>query len=138
QVPSTGVLVSTSATSGMCSTSTSGCSFGTLTNGSTVTATITVLETSAGTATLNAQVGGSTTDNTQSNNSGSASVAVTGATFNLTPTLTSVSPAAIRSGSADTTITVVGTNFAQGSSVLLGSTALNTSYTSTTQLTATV
>ena len=138
QVPSTGVLVSASATSGTCSTSTSGCSFGTLTNGSSVTATITVLETSAGTATMNAQVGGSTTDNVTSNNTASASVTVTGSTYNLAPTLTSVSPAAIRSGSADTTITVVGTNFAAGSAVMLGSTVLNTTYTSATQLSATV
>ena len=138
QVPSTGVLVSASPTSGTCSTSTSGCSFGTLTNGSTVTATITVLETSAGTATMNAQVNGSTTDNTTSNNSASASVTVTGSTYNLTPTLTSVSPAAIRSGSADTTITVVGTNFVPGATVMLGNTVLNTSYTSATQLTASV
>ena len=133
QVPSTGVLVSASTTRGTCSTSTSGCSFGTLTNGSTATVTIHVLQTSAGTATLNAQVSGSTADNVTSNNSGAASVTVTGGNYNLAPTLSSVTPAAIRAGSADTTITVVGTNFTAGSTVLLGSTVLNTSYTSATQ-----
>ncbi len=138
QVPSTGVLTAATASSGSCSASTSGCSFGSVTSGSTVTATISVLQTSAGTATLNAQVSGSTTDTVSANNTGNASVTVTGSTYNLLPIVSSVAPAAIRSGSADTTITVRGLNFVSGSTVLLGSTALNTSYTSPTQLSAIV
>ncbi len=138
QVPSTGVLVSASATSGTCSTSTSGCSLGSIASGATVTATISVLQTTAGTATLNVQVSGSTTDNTTSNNAASVSIAVTGNTYNLTPTLSSITPAAIRSGSSDTTLIVTGTNFTAGSTVMLGTTALTTTYTSTAQLSAIV
>jgi hypothetical protein len=138
QVPSTGVLASASTTSGACATSTSGCNLGSVPNGSTATITVTILQTSAGTATLNARVSSSSTDSNNANDSGSASLSVAGSDYNLSPTLSSVAPNAIRSGSADTTITVTGTNFVPGSTVMLGATTLNTSYTSSTQLSATV
>ena len=138
QVPSTGVLASANTTSGACATSTSGCSLGSVSSGSTVTVTVTILQTSAGTATLNARVSSSSTDSNNTNDSGSASLSVTGSDYNLSPTLSSVAPNAIRSGSSDTTITVTGTNFVPGSTVMLGTTTLNTTYTSSTQLSATV
>jgi hypothetical protein len=138
QVPSTGVLASASTTSGACATSTSGCNLGSVASGSTVTVTVTILQTSAGTATLNARVSSSSTDSNNTNDSGSASLSVTGNDYNLSPTLSSVAPNAIRSGSVDTTITVTGTNFVPGSTVMLGTTTLNTTYTSSTQLSATV
>jgi hypothetical protein len=138
QVPSTGVLASAATTSGACAASTSGCNLGAMASGSTITVTISILQKSAGTATLNARVSSSSSDNNNANDSGSASLSVTGSDYNLSPTLSSIAPNAIRSGSADTTITVVGTNFVPGSTVMLDAAALSTTYTSSTQLSATV
>ena len=138
QIPSTGILVSAATTMGSCATSTSGCNLGSVPSGTTATITVSVLQTTSGTATLTARVSGSTTDNNSSNDAGSASLTVTGSDFNLVPRLSSISPSAIRSGSADTTITVTGTSFSPGSAVVLGSTTLSTTYTSATTLTATV
>jgi len=135
--PSTGMLTSVTPSSGNCP-ALSGCIFGTLASGATTTASITVLQTTAGTGTLTASVQTSATDTTSSNNSATSSVTVTGDTYNLVPTLTSLSPNAIKAGSVDTTITVTGMNFATGSKVMLGTTALSTTFVSSTQLTATV
>jgi trimeric autotransporter adhesin len=138
QIPSTGVLASATTTSGACATSTSGCNLGAVASGSTVTITVAVLQITAGTATLSALVSSSSTDNNSANDSGSASLSVTGSDYNLSPTLSSIAPNAIKSGSTDTTITVTGTNFVPGSTVVLGTNALTTTYTSSTQLSATV
>jgi hypothetical protein len=138
QIPSTGVLVSATTTMGSCATSTSGCKLGSVSSGSTATITVNILQTTAGTSTLTARVSGSSTDNNGANDAGSAALTVTGNDFNLVPQLSSIAPSAIRSGSADTTITVTGTSFSPGSTVVLGSTTLSTTYTSATTLTATV
>jgi hypothetical protein len=138
QVPSTGVLASATTTSGACATSTSGCNLGSVASGSSVTITVTILQTTAGTATLSARVSSSSTDNNSANDSGTASLSVTGSDYNLSPTLSSIAPNAIKSGSADTAITVTGTNFVPASTVMLGTTDLSTTYTSSTQLSATV
>ena len=138
QLPASGVLTAATATQGTCSTQTAGCSLGSIASGASVTGTVTVLQTAAGTATLNARVAASTTDNNAANDSAAASVVVTGSNYNLPPTLSSIAPNSIRSGTADTTITLTGTNFVAGSTVMLGSTALTTTYTSATQLAAVV
>ncbi|CAN5691041.1 hypothetical protein BH10ACI4_BH10ACI4_34600 [soil metagenome] len=138
QVPSTGVLASATTTSGTCATSTSGCNLKSVASGATVTVTVKILQTTAGTATLTARVSSSSTDSNAANDSGSASLSVTGSDYNLLPTLSAIAPNAIKSGSTDTTITVTGTSFASGSTVVLGSTVLSTTYVSPTQLSATV
>ena len=63
---------------------------------------------------------------------------VTGSAYSLVPSVASISPSAIQTGAPDTTITVTGANFVSGSTVSLDSTALNTNFISSTQLTATV
>lgn len=137
--PSTGVLLSATPSSGTCSIGSSiNCDLGGLASGASLTVAFVVEQTSAGTATMTAQGSGSEVDPDLSNNSASASVTTTGSTYNLPPTLSAISPAAIRSGSSDTTITVNGTGFSNASSVMLGTTALPTSYLSSTSLTATV
>lgn len=138
QIPSTGKLQAATPSSGSCATSTAGCSLGSIANGASVTITVTMLQTTAGTASLSAFVSGSTTDNTSTNNAASASLNVTGADYYLVPALTSVSPNAIKSGSSDTAITVTGLNFNANSVVMLGTTALNTTFTSSTQISAMV
>ncbi|WP_263419180.1 beta strand repeat-containing protein [Terriglobus albidus] len=138
QIPSTGKLQNATSSSGSCAASTGGCSLGSIASGASVTVTVTVLQTTAGTATLSAFVSSSTTDNTSTNDSANASLNVTGADYYLAPALTSVSPNAIKSGSSDTAITITGLNFNANSVVMLGATALNTTFTSSTQLSAMV
>jgi hypothetical protein len=58
--------------------------------------------------------------------------------FAVGPTIATLSPALAPAGSAPFTITVNGTNFAGGSVVMWGLTALTTNYVSSTQLTAAV
>ena len=138
-LPSTGVLVSATPSAGTCSTgSIISCDLGSLANGAKCTVVFVVKETSSGTANMTVQVSGSENDPITSNNTVSASVAVTGSVYNLSPTLTAINPAAIESGSSDTIITVTGTGFGSGATVQLGGTALPTTYSSSTQLTATV
>lgn len=138
-VPSVGVLVSATPTAGTCSTGSSiSCDLGGLASGSSDTVTFVVQQTTAGTATMTAQVSSSENDPNPANNSASASVTTTGSTYSLPPTLTAISPAAIESGSNDITITVTGTGFSSASGVLLAGTPLPTSYSSSTVLTATV
>ncbi len=138
-LPSTGRLTSAASATGSCSTSNGmTCNLGNIASGSSATVTFTVLQTNAGSGTLTATVSGSELDPTSANNQGSATVTVMGSTYNVAPVIAAISPSAIRAGAADTTLTVTGTGFASGSTVLLGGTALPTSYTSSTTLTATV
>jgi hypothetical protein len=68
---------------------------------------------------------------------GGSSGTVTFTLSNPTPSITGVSPAAITKGAVtDLTLTVSGTNFISGSTVLFAGAALPTSYVSSTELTA--
>jgi trimeric autotransporter adhesin len=67
----------------------------------------------------------------------------TSAAVNITvtaesPAITSTSPNSILAGSADTTITITGTNFFSTSVAMIGTTALPTTYVSSTKLTAVI
>ncbi len=138
-VPATGRLVSVTPSAGTCSSMTAvSCDLGSLASSATATITIVVQELSSGSATLTAQVSGSETDPNSANNQASQTVTVTGNTYSVTPVVSSISPAAILSGSSDTIVTVTGTNFTSGSTVMLGTAALTTSYTNSTTLSATV
>jgi hypothetical protein len=137
-LPSTGVLVSATPSVGTCAVgSVVSCDLGGLANGASATVAFVVTQQSAGTATMTVQVSGSENDPNLANNTTSASVATTGSTYNLTPTLIAITPTAILLGSGSTTITVTGTGFSSASSVLMGGTALPTAYASSTQLSAT-
>jgi uncharacterized repeat protein (TIGR01451 family) len=138
-LPSTGTLNAISPSVGFCATTGAViCNLGTLNNGSTATVVFTVLQASAGSVTISVQVGASENDPIPSNNRATSSLSITGSEFNLAPTLTAISPQAIVSGSSDTAITLTGTNFTSGSTVLLNGNALPTTLTSSTELTATV
>lgn len=54
----------------------------------------------------------------------------------VSPTIASATPNSILAGSTDTTITITGTNFYTASVAMIGTTALSTTYVSSTQLTA--
>ena len=138
-LPSTGTLTSATPSSGSCSTAGSVlCNLGSLADGASTTVTFNVLQTSAGSATLTVQASASETDPVPSNNQATSTVNVTGSAYNVAPTLSAISPAAIVSGSSDTVITLTGSGFSISSTVLLNGTSLVTNFVSTTQLTATV
>jgi hypothetical protein len=140
QLPATGVVVSAAPTAGSCSISTSGvaCNLGSLANLATAQVAIVVLQTASGSVNASAQVSASETDPLLSNNQSSATVAVSGAAYNLQPTVTSIMPSGIKAGAGDTVITVTGSGFNANSAVQLNGTPLGTSYESATTLTATV
>jgi hypothetical protein len=138
-LPSTGVLSSTTSSTGSCFVSSVvNCNLGSLASGSTATVSVAVRQLTAGSSALTVQVSGSETDPTPSNNQATSTATITGSNYNPSPTLASISPAAIESGSGDTEITVTGANFASGSTVLLNGQPLTTSFGSASTLTATV
>jgi hypothetical protein len=139
QTPASGLLASVTPSVGACSvTAVITCNLGGMTSGASATVTIVVTQTTAGTMTAAGQVTGPENDPNASNNQASTTLAVTGSTYNLTPALTAISPSAIVTGSGDTAITITGSGFSGASTVQLGATALSTSYTSSTTLTALV
>jgi hypothetical protein len=138
-LPASGSLVSVTSSAGSCSTSNGvNCDLGGLASGASATATFVITQATAGSSTLTVQVSGSENDPNNANNQASSTVTVTGNPYNLAPALTSISPASILAGSSATVITVTGTGFTSGSSILLNGATLPTNYTSATQLTATV
>jgi len=139
-LPATGVLVSVTPTAGSCSSSALivTCNLGSLANQATATVNIVVLQTTAGDVVASAQVSASENDSDSSNNQSSTTVTVTGATYNLQPSLTSIAPSGIKAGASDTVITVTGAGFNSGSTVELNGTALATTYEDSGTLTATV
>ena len=140
QLPATGVVISATPTVGSCSSSSAGvaCNLGSLANLATAKITIVVLQTAPGSVDASAQVNASETDPVLTNNQSTATVAVSGAMYNLTPAVASISPSGIRAGASDTVITMTGAGFNSNSTVQLDGTPLATSYESATTLTATV
>ena len=59
-------------------------------------------------------------------------------TQNPLPTISTLTPNTIKAGNSDVTITITGTNFISSSNVQLESTALSTTFNSSTQLTAVI
>ena len=138
-LPSNGALTSVSTSTGNCSTVANlTCDLGSLSNGASATITVSIQPAAAGNLVFATQVSGSENDPTSSNNNASLTVAVTGANYNPPPVLSSISPAAIKAGSADATLTLNGTGFVSGTTVQLGSTTLVASLVSSTQMTASV
>ncbi len=138
-LPASAVLVSLTPSAGTCwSGGGISCNLGGIASGASATVSIVAEQLTAGSATLNAQVSGSETDPNAANNSASASVQVTGSTYSLVPALSGISPAAIESGSGDTTITLTGSGFSSGATVQFGATTLVSAYTGGSTLTATI
>jgi uncharacterized repeat protein (TIGR01451 family) len=138
-LPSTGVLVSETISAGTCSGTTAVlCHLGSLAASSSTTITFQFLQSTAGTGSLGMNVTASEPDPVTSNNQATLTLNVSGDAYNLAPTITAISPTTVASGSAGTTITVTGTGFSNTSTVLLNGSAIPTTYTSTTQLSADV
>ncbi len=138
-LPSTGVLVSAASPAGTCSgTAAALCHVGTLAANASTTVVLQVLQTTAGTGSLAMSVTASEPDPVGSNNAATSTLQISGDAYNLIPGISSISPNTIPSGSGDTAITVTGTGFSNASAVLLNGNAIPTTYTSATQLSATV
>lgn len=114
------------------------CNLGTIANGSSASVAISVTPTSSGTLGMTAITSSVSFDPVSSNNQTTATTAVTGNPFNASPSVTQLSPALVAAGSSTTTLTVDGTGFTAGSSVLWNGQALPTTYVSGGQMTATV
>lgn len=114
------------------------CDFGNLANGSSATLTLSFTPTTSGTVTFSSYVNSASFDPVSSNNQANASIAVSGSDFNAAPALTQVSPEMIQAGTPTTTITVDGTGFTSGSTILWNGQVLPTSFVSAGQMTATV
>ncbi len=137
--PSLGNVISVSTTAGTCSSGSPVlCSLGALANGATAVVTVNVLETDAGTSTIDATVSGANADPLPINNSVASNVVVTGSHYSVVPAIASLLPSSIQAGAASTTITVSGSGFINGSTVLWSGISLPTTYVSSTQLAAVV
>lgn len=137
--PTTGTLVSAVPSTGTCTTgSTFTCDLGSLPSNGTATVTYVVNQQTPGTSVMSLQVSGSQPDSNLTNNQVSSTATITGATYSAAPTLTSIAPSTIVAGSAATAITITGTGFGPGSSVLLDGVTLPTNVASSTQLIGTI
>jgi uncharacterized repeat protein (TIGR01451 family) len=114
------------------------CSLGAIANGGSVIVTITITPTVAGSLTMTGSASSVSFDPVSSNNQANATTTVTGNAFNATPNVTQISPSLIQAGSATTTLTVDGTGFTSGSSILWNGQTLPTTFVSAGQMTATV
>ena len=138
-LPSTGALVSAASPAGTCSGTTALlCHLGSLAANASTTVTLQVLQTTAGTGSLAMNVSASEPDPVTSNNQAISTLNITGEAYNLVPGISAISPTTVASGSSGTVITVTGTGFNSASTVLLNGNAIATTYTSATQLSATV
>jgi len=114
------------------------CRLGTIANGGSASVTISVTPTVADSLTMTGSVSSVSFDPVSSNNQANAGTTATGNAFNATPSVTQISPSLIQAGSATTTLTVDGTGFTAGSSILWNGQALPTTFVSAGQMTATV
>lgn len=138
-LPSTGILVSATPSSGTCAIlGPVSCDLGSLPGNGTATVIIDVQQLSPGSATMTVQVGASENDPVLANNQANSTQTITGGGFSALPTLTSISPQAIASGSTATNLTVTGTGFNSSSTVLLNGTPLSTTFNNSTSLTVVV
>jgi trimeric autotransporter adhesin len=114
------------------------CSLGTIANGGSASVTLSVTPTVAGSLTMTGSASSVSFDPVSSNNQANASTTVTGNAFNAVPNVTQISPSLIQAGSSTTTLTVDGTGFTSGSSIMWNGQALPTTFISAGQMTATV
>jgi uncharacterized repeat protein (TIGR01451 family) len=114
------------------------CDLGTVASGATASIQVTGTMLSPGSIESTATVASSSYDPVSTNNSATATVAVTGAAYSVVPNVAVVVPNLILAGSSTTTLTVNGGGFTPASSLLWNSLPLATTYVSGTQLTASV
>lgn len=114
------------------------CNLGSLNSGKSATVQITITPLSPGPLTNTASVSAPQGDPNPANNTVVSTTNATGSVYSALPTITSISPAFVQTGSSTFTLTVNGSGFVSGSVVQLNSTPLPTAFVSETLLTATV
>ena len=133
------VLISAQPSQGSCGVSAmASCNLGAVGSGATATVALQVRGLSAGPFTNTATVNATQTDPGKTNNTATSSTTITGTAYNAVPTLLSLSPQSTLAGSPSLTITVNGSNFSTGSTVVWDGTSLPTTFVGVNQLTATV
>lgn len=138
-IPDGSTFKSVTASQGSCSGgAVVRCNLGNVSSGSSATVQIVVTALASGTLTDNVSVAAPQGDSNISNNTASATTAVSGNNFNPSPALATISPAFVQAGAASFTLTVNGSGFASSSTVQLNGTALPTTFVNASQLTATV
>ena len=114
------------------------CDLGSIANGATATLTVTATPSASGPVQVSATVDSQTYDPVASNNSVTSTTMAAGSLYSPVPAVTSLSPNAIATASASTTLTVNGSGFNSGSMVNWNGSALPTTLVGAGQLTATV
>jgi trimeric autotransporter adhesin len=133
------ILNSVTPGQGSCGTGTQfTCDLGSLASGASVSVTVNATASTAGTLAAIADISSTSYDPTVTNNQATASTVVSGNLYSAAPSISAISPNLVQAGSSDFTLTVTGAGFNEQSTVDLGTTALATTYVSSTQLTATV
>jgi uncharacterized repeat protein (TIGR01451 family) len=133
------IFVSASPGQGSCDfTAVVRCDLGDLSNGAAVTIALVVQPLVASPLTNTATVDATQPDPNHANNSATSTIAISGASYNPAPVLSSLSPQSALAGAAALTLTVNGSDFSNASIVLWNGTSLPTSFVSANQLTATV
>jgi hypothetical protein len=133
------IINSVTASQGSCGTGTTfACDLGGLANGSSATVTVNATPTNSGTLAGTASASSTSFDPTVTNNQVNVSTTVTGGLYGAVPTISAITPSLVQAGSTGFTLTVNGTGFNATSTVDLGTTALTTTYVSSTKLTASV
>ncbi|HET7216142.1 MAG TPA: IPT/TIG domain-containing protein [Terriglobia bacterium] len=138
-IPNGSTFQSVTASQGSCSGgAVVSCDLGNLASGNSATVQITVTPLLPGTLTNTVTVSAPQGDPNLADNSATSTTAVTGAVYNPSPALTSISPAFVQAGSASFSLAVNGSGFTPNSVVQFNSTALPTTFVSDSELTATV
>jgi hypothetical protein len=133
------IINSVNASQGSCSTGTTfACDLGGLANGSSATVTVNATPANSGTLVGRASASSTSFDPTVTNNQVNVSTTVTGGLYGAVPTISAITPNLVQGGSTGFTLTVNGTGFNATSTVDLDTTALTTTYVSSTKLTASV
>ena len=138
-VPAGTTPISATSSGGSCFVgSTITCSLGNIGNGATLNVTMELEAMTVGNAGFSATVSAGESDPVSSNNTASATTAITGTTLEPVPIVASLSPSVVQAGATDFTLTVNGSAFSEDSTVEWGTTSLSTSFVSATELTANV
>ncbi len=138
-IPQGTVFSSATTSQGYCSgTYVVLCNLGTLANNGVATVTINVTALTAGAVQNMAQVSAAQGDPNLSNNMATTNTVISGPPYNPVPALSSISPSFVQAGTGSFTLTLSGNQFTSTSQVLWNGSALPTTYSSSTQLTAQV
>jgi hypothetical protein len=133
------IVASASANQGTCAVGqVVRCDLGQMNNVGNAIVSVAVIPVAAGTLKSSALVTSSLPDPTISNNRASSITSVTGPAYNLAPILSSISPQTAVLGSGALILKVSGSNFALGATVNWNGVPLPTTFSNSTQLSATI